>query len=369
MTKYNTSNRKNYLDNLRTFCILFLFVYHTCMIYNGLIGNYYIHYAKIKIIDYFILFFNWWFMPLMFAIAGVSAFYALQKRTNKEFLNERIFKLLIPFLFASVFVVPIIAYLAEISHNGVFGSFFYQYLLYFTKIIDFTGFSGGYTPAHMWFVETLFAISVISLPTMRYFLKIKSNEFMKNMKLPVIYLHFIFPLAFTPVLFIFPYSIGQNSVTFLLGFMLLSDEHILYKLKKKRWLCTAIALVSMLMMYYIFYNIGYESKLTLKTFIFFIFDNFTMWSCIIAIFGQAQQILNKTNRVLKYLSSISFKIYIFHHIFILLIAYFIVNFTQNIPLQFIVIMSLSIPLTLMTCEVVVRVPILNFLFGGKIFNF
>jgi acyltransferase family len=35
-------------------------------------------------------------MVLLFVVAGMSARYSLQKRSNKEFLKERVTKLLVP---------------------------------------------------------------------------------------------------------------------------------------------------------------------------------------------------------------------------------------------------------------------------------
>ena len=64
---------------------------------------------------------NPWFMPLLFALAGVSARYALLKRSKKEFIIERIKKLLIPFVFGLVILVPFQALYAREFFNNYGG--------------------------------------------------------------------------------------------------------------------------------------------------------------------------------------------------------------------------------------------------------
>ncbi|MFA9399456.1 MAG: hypothetical protein ACERKV_14480, partial [Clostridiaceae bacterium] len=49
------------------------------------------------------------------------------------------------------------------------GGYFHQYILFFTKETDLTGYTGGFTPAQLWFILYLFIISLIALPiTIKY---------------------------------------------------------------------------------------------------------------------------------------------------------------------------------------------------------
>lgn len=98
--------RKYFIDNLRNITILLLFPVHTFMIWNDFGSRFYIWLGENKILSTLIVLVNPWFMPLLFVLAGVSARYALLKRTEKKFIAERIKKLLIPFLFGLVFFVP-----------------------------------------------------------------------------------------------------------------------------------------------------------------------------------------------------------------------------------------------------------------------
>lgn len=54
-------------------------------------------------------------------------------------------------------------YTAEVFFNGYTGTYWQQYGLFFTKETDLTGYHGGFTPAHLWFLLYLFIISLTAL--------------------------------------------------------------------------------------------------------------------------------------------------------------------------------------------------------------
>ena len=98
--------RKHYIDNLRNLTILLLFPVHTFMIWNDFGMKFYIWQAENKWLSTLIVSVNTWFMPILFVLAGISAKYSLEKRSNKEFITQRIYKLWIPFLCGMIFLVP-----------------------------------------------------------------------------------------------------------------------------------------------------------------------------------------------------------------------------------------------------------------------
>ncbi|MEY8421537.1 acyltransferase family protein [Lachnospiraceae bacterium 38-14] len=86
---------------------------------------------------------------------------------DKQFVVERIKKLVIPFVFGLLVLVPIMTYTAEVFFNGYTGTYWQQYELFFTKDTDLTGYHGGFTPAHLWFLLYLFVISLTALLIVR----------------------------------------------------------------------------------------------------------------------------------------------------------------------------------------------------------
>ncbi len=93
--------RKNWLDNLRWVTVLLVLFYHVIYFYNnkgvfGGIGGFgpWPEWHQYQDVVMYILY--PWFMPLLFILAGISARYALEKHSGKEWFGTRTRKLLVP---------------------------------------------------------------------------------------------------------------------------------------------------------------------------------------------------------------------------------------------------------------------------------
>lgn len=91
--------RKHFIDNIRCLIILLLIPYHAAQAFNTWGELNYFLFHPDKIISSFIVFCSPFYMPVMFLLAGVSARYALKKRTYGQFISERVKRLIIPFVF------------------------------------------------------------------------------------------------------------------------------------------------------------------------------------------------------------------------------------------------------------------------------
>ena len=163
-----TGKRDHYIDNLRSISILLLFPVHTFMIWNNFGSGFYVWLEENKIYSTLIVLINPWFMPLLFLLAGISARLSLEKRTTKEFVIQRINKLLIPFITGMVFLVPIQTLYARKFFYNYSGGFIENWRYFFTHFTDLSGYDGAFTPGHLWFILYLFIISILSLIIFRY---------------------------------------------------------------------------------------------------------------------------------------------------------------------------------------------------------
>ena len=93
--------RKHWLDNLRWVTVLLVLLYHVFYFYNnkgvfGGIGGFG-DWPQCKQYQDVVMYVLYpWFMPLLFLLAGISARYALEKQSGKEWFRSRTRKLLVP---------------------------------------------------------------------------------------------------------------------------------------------------------------------------------------------------------------------------------------------------------------------------------
>jgi peptidoglycan/LPS O-acetylase OafA/YrhL len=292
-------------------------------------------------------------MPLLFVVAGISSFYALQKNQKKEFVIARIQKLLIPLFFGILTICPFLTYFAERYHNEYSGTYFQQYILFFTKETNLSGYNGGFTPAHLWFILYLFIISLIALPFIHFIPK-KINTIIEKMNIFALLSLFLIPLLGQFILNIGGKSIGEFFCYFIIGYYVFSNEKIIEQLVKYRWLLGIISIICVPLFLIIDNNI-----LTI------IVGKFYGFCSIFFLMGIGKTKLNFSNKITAYFSNISFGIYLFHLSWITVIAYYAIQNIQNIYIQAVTITLLSVPFTIITVELLRRIIITRFMFCLK----
>lgn len=349
--------RRNYIDNLRWICILLLFPYHAAMIFNCWGEGFYVRGVSSEAISAFIIATYTWFMPLLFTLAGVSSYFALQKRSAGAYAKERMKKLLVPLLLGILLVVPAQTYFAERLHNGYIGGYFAQYRLFFTKFVDLSGYTGGFTVGHLWFLLYLFVISLLALPLMRWYLRRE-----KKIDGATFPLWLLFALVLIPVL-LSPLSIAGKSLglylgLFLLGFFLLSQDAIVERLSRLAppLVCvSAFMIAAKLALYF-----GFQLRTGIVS---DLYDALVMWMTILALIGAGKRWLNGTSAVTHWLAANSFAIYILHQSVLVAVGYAVLMFVRAAGWQFLLIALLSLPLTLCAVWLVSRVPYLRMVLG------
>src|SRR5690349_12155441 len=100
-----------------------LFPYHTAMIFNGLGETWYVHSKDLFGATMLIMGVYPWWMSSLFAFAGMSTVYALNKRTVKQYIEERFFKLFVPLISAILLLIPVQTYIADKYFNNYTGSY------------------------------------------------------------------------------------------------------------------------------------------------------------------------------------------------------------------------------------------------------
>lgn len=343
-------NRKYYIDNLRWLAILLLFPFHAAQIWSG--GEYsgfYIWSHTDTVLYVFSTAVYPWYMTLLFVIAGISCNYALQKRTYRQFMVERVQKLLVPFCFGVLVLVPVMTYVAEVFFNRYTGTYWQQYELFFTKETDLTGYHGGFTPAHLWFLLYLFVISLAALAVICLQKKCRPKMQIGSVSYPFLLLLFIPEWLGQYVLNIGGKSLGQFMVLFLVGYYMFSQECVLQKAEQYRFASLSLWILSGCLYTYLYCFENVRNTWITGLYIFF------GWMGIITLLGIGRSKLNFHNRISTYLSRASFPVYILHMPVLVVTGFFVLQLPVGVAGQFLLITILSSIATFLLYEIVKRV--------------
>jgi peptidoglycan/LPS O-acetylase OafA/YrhL len=106
----NTADtRRSDLDWLRVLAVWLLVPFHSALVFNldpGLVA-----YVKDTVQSGFLVslkdFLDRWQLEMLFYIAGAASWFALGRRSGRHYLVERVMRLLVPFLFGLVALVPL----------------------------------------------------------------------------------------------------------------------------------------------------------------------------------------------------------------------------------------------------------------------
>ena len=138
------TERRHDIDWLRVIAIGLLLIYHIAIIFQPwavFIG--FIRSTKsMESLWYPMTLLNVWRIPLLFFVSGMGVYFAMQKRNVVQLLMDRGKRILLPYLFGIVAVVPL--------HFFIFQDFYGQQLNYFVH------------PSHLWFLGNL-VIYILSL--------------------------------------------------------------------------------------------------------------------------------------------------------------------------------------------------------------
>jgi hypothetical protein len=365
--------RKNYVDNLRSAAILLLIPYHTFMMYNNWGEGQFVPGTPAAIPSYCIRLTAPWFMPMLFLLAGISAYHSITKTPKAShcnnignFIKERFLRLLLPFVTGMIVYVPLMSYIADFVHNGYDNGYFAHYKIFFTRITDFGGADGGLTPAHLWFLLFLFVISLSSLaiiiPLRRFSQKSSNNNLALEKLLTSIF--FLIIIGAIPILLENVIDIGGKSLTsylavFLSGYFVFGKDEAILKLSGYRYLLLGLTLCSGLVL---------GSGINRFDAVFIdIISGFYGWLFILSALAFSYKNFNSTGKIRAFFRKYSFLIYQFHYPVLVVLAFLIhIEFTSTIGPDFIPVLILvtyivTIPLSFL----IGNIPIVKTFFGQK----
>ena len=308
--------RRHYIDNLRAAIVLLLVPFHTFMMYNNWGEGFYVYSRPLGFPSLMINMIWPWFMPALFVLAGMSTAFSMEKRTVGQFVRERFTRLFVPLVLGILCVIPMQTYYAERFHNAYTGSYLSQYRLFFGKVADLTGYTGGFTPGQLWFILYLFIISLAAVPVILLARKFRSPG--KNpLPLPVVFVAGFVAMYVRPLLNIGGKSLAEYLWYFLLGYLVLSNDDLPDRLARRRAVfgILSLALFALLVTFLIREDTAFFTSGEL-------FQAYA-WSTILFLTGWAKHRMNWSGPVARYLARSSFMFYVLHQSILVAVAFYL----------------------------------------------
>lgn len=346
-----TQNRRYDIDWLRVIAIGLLLVYHIAIVFQPwgvLIG---FMQSSVPLLNLWkpMQMLNVWRIPLLFYVSGMGVGFAMRKRNLKQLLLERTTRILVPFLFGILAIVPL--------HVFVWQHYYHQDMKY---TVNF---------GHLWFLANIFCYVLIIAPAYQLLSKKKQLQvktFLERLYRTPVGLVLVTGCFVIEAVLMNPDSFELYAMTlhgFILGFLaflagftfIISEGNFWKSLVKWRWYILIPAILLYLLRITVFLPKAPNAIIAVES---------NLW--IFAILGFATKHLNKPGKALRYLSQAAYPIYILHMVYLFLTSSFILPLQLSAELQFILIVAFTFLLCFGTYEIIRRTKILRPLFGLKV---
>lgn len=332
-------NRIYFLDNLRTFLIFLVVLYHSALVYQGGMESSWIvsDPVKSKSIGLLGMYLDVFVMFIMFFVSGYFMPTSLYKKTDWELIKSKAKRIMLPWLIAVITLIPLYKIIFLYS-RGLPQEEWYSYFHLFQRTGTDLGFFANNPLQHwLWFLPVLFLFQIIYLGLS----KTKLLSINISIKTAVIAI-FVISLIYSSVISIYGLKGWFHSSIlhfqrerFLVYFLIFLLGSLCYKLRifdsdtrnKKWYILSNVVLTIALTLYTVialnlFFNIVYPDRNyyfvsnTIDKIAYYAFMLLTMLSFLHIIVDAFRFKLNKSYNFLERLNKSSYYVYIIHMVVI-----------------------------------------------------
>lgn len=362
--------RQHYLDNGKALASLLGIVYHTALIFIG--SGWIISVSQtysLPALRIYTEYINLFRMPLFLFVSGYFAAYAVQKYNLKDFTARRLIRLGVPFV-STLLTFGVIEKIYACRFRGA-------PLSALTDTI--TPWSPDFQLSHLWFLYYVILFSFMLYAGLavkrRYFPHAFHRFRLRRISADVLFLAGISGfLGGCGLLFLMTevhhellslLNIGAYFPYFLLGAVAFLrrdelDSHF-FELSGSRFAALFILLIASYILS------GQLSDIVPNTDT--LLDTFPRYFSLVLVLGLLYRFLNKSNRVLRYMSESSYSVYLLHHPVIVVIGYYYAKYFE-LPSPvwgYVLVLAASIIVTYGLDYLIIRKTKLGkFLFTGAI---
>jgi hypothetical protein len=376
--------------------MLAVFVFH-CTRFFGTEGWHLKNAEQSMVVFVLVRGFIWlWVMELFFVLSGVGAWYSLKSRTGGQFVWERVKRLLIPLYTVGLFVlIPPQVYFELVTNRGYAGTLWEFLPSYYRNLLD--GFFDIFPhvqndptrlvpysfAGHLWFLQYLFLISLVTLPLLLYLKSEGGRRWIQRVagwtdRRGGILL-FVIPLALILICFRSLFSGTRSWADFLwyatffvFGYIMVADKRFTESIKRHGWVCLALWFVGFFGGLATFVLVlGYDpmpgnEPFSLLYVLYQIVYSIASWSAVVFMLSLGAKYLTFNNKVLAYANEAVLPFYLLHQTVILCVGWFVISWDMGIVPKFLIIAVISFALIMAIYELLIRrFNIVRFFFGMR----
>jgi glucan biosynthesis protein C len=345
-----TTNRRYDIDWLRVIAIGLLLLYHVAIGFQpwGIMIGFITNSESWTSLWFPMAMLNIWRIPFLFFVSGMGVYFAMQQRSWKQLMQDRMLRILLPFVFGMFCIFPLSVMIWQRYYNW--------------KV------NYAFNPGHLWFLGNMMVYVLLLAPLFYYLKKHEHGKFVQGLKTIVSH-----PLGLLPMLGLFigealvmnpnPYELYAMTwhgfvlglLAFFCGFcFVLTGDGFWKMILKYRWMFLVLGVTLFTLRFILMgmkapgYLLATESQ---------------CW--ILSMFAFGYKYLNRPGKVLSYLSEAAYPVYILHMIFLFLGSWWILPLSLPIQLEFALVLSFTITGCFAAFEIIKRINILRPLFGLK----
>jgi glucan biosynthesis protein C len=380
MTHQN--ERIYYLDWLRISAFGILILFHSLQPFtnfNWLLNSEH----KTIVADIFTVFFHTWRLHLIFFVSGVGTWLAIRSR-GKYFFNDRFLRLIVPFVFGAIVIVPC-QYYYQMLQKGIDISFidfminYPQFIM--NKDIQFDLFLWIIEIGiHLWYLPYLFIMTLITFPLLKRINTTGLSEaFMQRLtKWPGLILLFALPIIITIIVLqpIFPeytsvadfFSYGFS---FVYGFIYIKEHaRLLPIVRKNNNILLALGILSSVLIIAFLLNetlrnAAFNAEYNIYHVIVSIPIGLSAFSWTLYFVSLFSRKFNFNIMALAGLNRSILPVYIVHQSIIVVTGFYIIQYIDNGLLEFLLIILVTVAGSILAYYLIKPFKATRFLFGLK----
>ncbi|KOX03323.1 membrane protein [Streptomyces sp. NRRL B-1140] len=388
--------RRPELDAIRMLVVIGLVFFHSALVF-ATEGDFYVRNSDTtEVVTVIAGFAVVWAMPLLFLISGLGAWHSLQRRGEGAFIAERLLRLGVPLLLATVLLNPLPQWLRQRSSDPGYEESYPAFLPHFfdvhVELDEFPFLIQGqyFETGHLWFVVLLLTFSLLLAPLPRRLPREPTRRALDRVAAATLRRRgtLLSPALLFAALCAFvgmeeDYA-GWHRWSYLLffaaGFLLAADTRLRTAMRReaRAAACLGVLLFISAAPGFITADDPFTQATPLAVASRALFGA-AGWCLVVAIPGLLDRPgrqpsprpvtpadMTSRQRVYGYLAAAVLPLYVLHQPIVVAVAYVVVRWSAPIPVEYAVVVVTSLALTLAAYELLVRrTRVTRFLFGMR----